>query len=88
MALFDLTVKNAFLNTFKYIPSENQKCICGNSITDICNLCLEDGSIELPKCTVVTGNCNHSFHSHCLTNNNICAICSINWHVKTTTSLI
>ena len=41
--------------------------ICRNHTMDVCIDCQAYQKSNIEDCDIVTGNCTHSFHSHCIT---------------------
>lgn len=59
--------------------------ICRNNIMDICIECQSSGASS-SACTVSWGNCNHIFHSHCISrwleSRPVCPLDNKVWELK------
>jgi E3 ubiquitin-protein ligase RBX1 len=61
------------------------KCsICRNHLSDICIVCHSSGDkIDDINCSISWGNCNHAYHTHCISSwlkkRQVCPLCNSEW---------
>lgn len=69
-----------------YNTTTDNCAICRNHLSDRCIECYASVCDETDACTVMWGNCNHTFHTHCVTKwiktRPVCPLCNVVWEIN------